>query len=67
MAGKPYNVRSSLNIISRLSKRMSRAGDAAHVAEVRNAYKILVGKTQRKRLLESSGLGGTHNIAMHLR
>jgi hypothetical protein len=38
-------------------RRMGWAGHVAHMGEMRNAYKMLVGKPERKRRKEDLGVG----------
>jgi hypothetical protein len=47
-----HNVSSSLNVVRIIkSRRIGWAGHAAHMREMRNAYKILVGKPEGRRQL----------------
>jgi hypothetical protein len=49
------------------SKRMRWAGHVAHMREKRNAYRILVGKLERKRPLGRPGCRRDDTIKMDLR
>jgi hypothetical protein len=54
-----HNLYSSPNIIRIIkSRRMRWAGHEARVREKRNAYRILVGKPEGKRLLGRPNVGG---------
>jgi hypothetical protein len=54
-----YNLYSSLNIIRAIKyRRMRWVGNVAFVGGMRNAYKILVGKSERKLSLEDQGTDG---------
>jgi hypothetical protein len=48
---KLHNLYTSPNTIRVLQLRKRWAGHVAHIGEIRNAYKILVGKPDRKRPL----------------
>jgi hypothetical protein len=51
-----YNLYSSPNTIKIIkSRRMGWAGHVAGIREIRNAYKILVGKSEKKRPLSHTG------------
>jgi hypothetical protein len=58
---------SSLNIIWMFKSRMRWAGNIERMREMRNAYEILVGKSEGKRQLGSSGRRWEDNIKMDLR
>jgi hypothetical protein len=49
------------------SRRMRLAGHVAGMMEKRNAYRILVGKSERKNPLESSRRRWVYNIKIDLR
>jgi hypothetical protein len=50
-----HNLYTSPNVIRMIkSRRMRWTGHAAHIGEIRNAYKILVGKPDGKRQLGGS-------------
>jgi hypothetical protein len=49
-----------------LSRRMRWAGHVARMREKRNAYRLLVGKPERKRLLGRTRHGWVDNIRMDL-
>jgi hypothetical protein len=56
MCDDEYNLYSSPNTIKMIkSRRMGWAGHVAGIREIRNAYKILVGKSERKRPLSHTG------------
>jgi hypothetical protein len=51
--GELHNLYSSPDIIKQIkSRRMSWAGHVARIGEGRNLYRVLVGKPEKKRLLE---------------
>jgi hypothetical protein len=50
--GELHNFYSSRNIRQIKSRRMRWAGHVAHMGEVRNVYRVLVGKPKGKRPLE---------------
>jgi len=63
-----HNLCISPNIIMVIkSRRMRWAGHAAHMAEMRNAYNILVAKLEGKRPLGKSRHRWEDNIRMELR
>jgi hypothetical protein len=49
------------------SRRMRSAGHIARMGEKRNAYRILVGKPERKRPLGRQRRGWVDNVKMDLR
>jgi hypothetical protein len=49
------------------SRKMRWAGNATRMGEERNVYRALVGKTERKRPLESPRLRWENGIRMDLR
>jgi hypothetical protein len=52
-SGELHNLYSSADIIRQIKpRRMRWVGHVAHVGEGRNAYRVLVGKPEGKRLLE---------------
>jgi hypothetical protein len=59
-----YSSPSIIRIIK--SRRMRWAGHVARMGEKRNAYRLLVGKSERKRPLGSSRRRGVDNIRMDL-
>jgi hypothetical protein len=63
-----HNLYSPANIIRIIkSRRMRLAGHVARIVEARNAYRILVGKAERKRPLKGPRLRWKDNIRMDLR
>jgi hypothetical protein len=63
-----HNLYSSTNIITMIkSRRMIWAGHVARIGETRNAYRILVGKPEGKRLLGRQRHRWVDNIKMDLR
>jgi hypothetical protein len=60
-----YSSPSTIRMIK--SSRMRWSGHVAQIGEKRNAYRILVGKPERKRLLRRPGRRWVNNIKMHLR
>jgi hypothetical protein len=63
-----HNLYSLPNIIRMIkSRRMRWAGHVARMGEPRNAYRILVGKSERKRPLGRSRRRWMDNIKMNLR
>jgi hypothetical protein len=48
---KLHNLYTSPNVMVMKSRRMSRVGHVARMGEMRNAYKIVVGKTEGKKPL----------------
>jgi hypothetical protein len=62
------NLYASPNVIRGIkSRRMKWAGRVAHMEEVRNASKILIGKSEGKRPLERPRRRWAGNIAMGVR
>jgi len=60
-----HNLHTSPNIIRVIkSKRVTWNWHVPHLGEVRNAHKILIGKSEGKRQLEDPGVGG--NIIVEL-
>jgi hypothetical protein len=54
-----HNLQASQNIIKVIkSRRMRLAGYVACMGEMRNAYSILVGESEGKRLFEDLGIDG---------
>jgi hypothetical protein len=51
------------NLIMKL-RRMRRAGQVARMGESRNAYRLLIGKTEGNRLLGGTGSSWVDNIKM---
>jgi hypothetical protein len=49
------------------SIRMSWAEHAERIREIRNAYEILVGKTEEKRPLEDLGTDGRTGTTLHFK
>jgi hypothetical protein len=65
---KLHNLNPSPNIIKVIKSRKIRwAGHVAHVGKMRNAYKLFVGKHERKRPFERPGCRREDNIRMDLR
>jgi hypothetical protein len=63
-----HNLYSSPNIIRMIkSRRMRWAGYVARMGEKRNAYRILVGKSEGKRPLGRPRRRWVDNIKIHLR
>jgi hypothetical protein len=62
-----YNVYASLNIVRVNKSRIKWVGHVACMGEVRNAYKILVGKSEEKRPLGRPKHRWKDNIRMDLR
>jgi hypothetical protein len=63
-----HNLYSSPNIIRRLKpRRMRWAGHVAQMGETRNAYRILVGKPEGKKLLGRPRRRRVDNIRIDLR
>jgi len=65
---KHHNLYAPPNIIRTIkSRRVSLAGHVAHMGEIINAYKILVGKPEGKRQLGRRRCRWDDNIRMDLR
>jgi len=64
-----HNLFTSPHIITRVikSRRMRWVDHTARIGEMRNAYNILIGKPEGKRLLGRSGRIWEYNIKMDLR
>jgi hypothetical protein len=62
-----HNLYSSSNLIRMVkSRRMRWAGHVARMGETRNAYRILMGKPERKRPLRRPRRRWVHNIQIDL-
>jgi hypothetical protein len=61
-----HNLYSSPSIIRIIKSRRSWAGHVARMGENTNAYRLLVGKPERKRLLERPRQKWVDNIKMDL-
>jgi hypothetical protein len=62
-----HNLYSSPSIIRMMKRRMRWARHVVRIGERRNAHRILVGKPERKRPLESPRSRWVENIKMDLR
>jgi hypothetical protein len=63
-----HNLYASSNIVMLIkSRRMRWLGHVAHMKHMRNAYRILIGKTERKRPLGRPRRRWEDNIRMDLR
>jgi hypothetical protein len=63
-----HNLYASLTIIRMIkSRRMRWAGHVAQIKEMRNAYNILVGELERKRIIGRPKRRSEDNIIMDLR